>query len=60
MQSITHINPFKMIYINYKFNGENETIEECETKNEANFLLREYEISDPYGEYWISSRRCKK
>lgn len=49
-----------MIYINYKFNGENETIEECESKDEANFLLREYEISDPFGEYWISSRKCKK
>ncbi len=48
-----------MIYINYKFNGENETIEECNDKGEANFLLQEYNLSDPYGEYWISSRKCK-
>ena len=49
-----------MKYINYKFNGENETLEECQTEDEARFLLQEYQISDPFGEYWISSRKCKE
>ena len=49
-----------MIYINYKFNGENETIDSAEAHREALYLLREYEISDPYGEYWISKKKCNE
>ena len=48
-----------MKYINYKFNNENETIDECNTHREAIMLLQEYQLSDPYGDYWISSRKCK-
>lgn len=48
-----------MIYINYRFNNENETIEECETLQDAEYLLNEYQISDRRGEYWISRKRCK-
>ena len=48
-----------MKYINYKFNNENETIDECNTHREAIILLQEYQLSDPYGDYWISSRKCK-
>ena len=49
-----------MIYINYKFNGENETLDSAGTDREALYLLREYEISDPYGEYWISKKKCNE
>ena len=48
-----------MKYINYKYNGENETIDECDKFRDAKYLLSEYQMSDPYGEYWISSRKCK-
>tara|TARA_B100001250_G_C19733894_1_gene759848 strand:- start:445 stop:600 length:156 start_codon:yes stop_codon:yes gene_type:complete len=48
-----------MNYINYRFNNENETVDSADTYKEALCLLTEYEISDPYGEYWISKRKCK-
>ena len=48
-----------MLYINYKFNGENETIDSTETLQEAINLLREYQLSDRYGDYWISRKKCK-
>lgn len=50
-----------MKYINYKFNNElgTETLDSAETLREANYLLREYEISDPFGNYWISNRADK-
>lgn len=48
-----------MKYINYKFNNENETIDECKTQIEAIRLLHEYQLSDPFGDYWISNRKCK-
>ena len=50
-----------MKYINYKFNNElgTETLDSAKTLTEANILLREYEMSDPFGNYWISNRACK-
>jgi hypothetical protein len=50
-----------MFYINYKFNNEtgNETLDEAKTINEARRLLSEYNVADPYGDYWISDRCCK-
>jgi len=46
-----------MKYINFKYNRQNETIDECETKKEALHLLREYQLSG--GQYWISNKKCK-
>jgi hypothetical protein len=48
-----------MIYINYRFNSQNETIDSAETLHEAIDLLRNYQLSDRYGEYWISRKKCK-
>lgn len=50
-----------MKYINYKFNNElgTETVDSVETLREANILLREYKMSDAFGDYWISNRACK-
>jgi hypothetical protein len=51
----------EMFYINYKFNNTtgNETLDEAKTINEARRLLSEYNVADPYGDYWISDRCCK-
>ena len=50
-----------MNYINYKFSSSlgTETIDETETRKEAKYLVSEYQLSDPYGNYWISQRPCK-
>jgi len=48
-----------MRYINYKYNGENETIDQCDSFKEAVYLLGEYKMADPSGDYWISNRKCK-
>jgi hypothetical protein len=50
-----------MFYINYKFNNEtgNETLDEALDIGEARKLLSEYNMSDPYGDYWISNKSCK-
>ena len=57
----TSTNYKKMFYINYKFNNTtgNETLDEAKTINEARRLLSEYNVADPYGDYWISDRCCK-
>lgn len=36
-----------------------ETVDEFESRREAREILKEYRISDPQGEYYISSRACK-
>lgn len=46
-----------MKYINFKYNGKNETIDQCETRKEALYLLKEYRFDG--NQYWISSRKCK-
>ena len=50
-----------MNYINYKFSSSlgTETIDETETYKNAKYLVSEYQLSDPYGNYWISQRPCK-
>lgn len=50
-----------MHYINYRYSSDtgNETIDHAETMQEAIKLLNEYQISDKFGNYWISSRKCK-
>ena len=41
--------------------GENylETVDECETWQEAKKMVREYRMSDRTAEFYISSRACK-
>ena len=50
-----------MKYINYKFDDNIgiETIDQAKTMSEAKYLLNEYQISDKFGNYWISQRSCK-
>ena len=49
-----------MKYINYRYNGEIETIDEFETYKEARAMLAEYRLAYGYGaELWIS-QRCTK
>tara|TARA_R110002012_G_scaffold161029_1_gene323182 strand:+ start:1244 stop:1393 length:150 start_codon:yes stop_codon:yes gene_type:complete len=45
------------MYINYKYNNQNETVDEAETFKEAKELLKEYQMLQ--GEYWISKKACK-
>jgi len=35
-----------------------ETVDEAETYKEANYLLGEYRLADPYAHYYISQRPC--
>ena len=37
---------------------ELETVDEFETKKEAREMLYEYQLSDSYGNYYISTRPC--
>jgi len=46
-------------YIQRKGNGYLETVDEFNTYKEAKEMLKEYQISDPYAEYYISQRACK-
>ena len=48
-----------MKYIQRKDQYGVETVDECETKKEANELRYEYVMSDPYASYYISQRACK-
>jgi adenylosuccinate lyase len=52
---------FRKYYINYKFNNYTgtETIDEANGHKEAKRLLKEYELSDRFGNYWISQRKCR-
>jgi len=52
-----------MFYINFKYtNMPIETIEECKTRNEANYLVGEYTYGggQPNCKYWISKRSTKE
>ena len=52
-----------MYYINFKYrNSFTETIDECETRKEARFLLGEYTSGsgNPDSKYWISTRSTKE
>ena len=48
-----------MKYIQRKGNGYLETVDEFDTYKEARAMLLEYQLSDPSGYYYISSRACK-
>ena len=47
-----------MKYINRVGDGYRETVDEFATLKEARAMLLEYQMSDPYGEYYISQRCC--
>ena len=49
-----------MKYINVKINGVVETVDEFETYKEAQAIRNEYNLSDIYNYYYISSRSTKK
>lgn len=51
-----------MFYINYKdmYNGSTETVDEFENRREANEAVREYRVSDKFGNYWVSTRSTKE
>lgn len=48
-----------MIYIQRKDSNGLETVDEFETRKEAREMLKEYQLSDRYGHYYLSSRCCK-
>ncbi len=48
-----------MKYIQRKDQYRLETVDEFETYKEAREMLREYRMSDPYAEYYISQRCCR-
>ena len=50
-----------MVYIQYRYAGQLETIDEFETRKEARAMLREYRLaySGTPCELYLSSRACK-
>ncbi len=48
-----------MKYIQRKDNNYLETVDQFETLKEAQIMLSEYRISDPYAVFYISNRACK-
>ncbi len=48
-----------MIYIQRKGDGQLETVDQFTTRKEARSMLSEYQLSDPYASYYLSSRACK-
>lgn len=48
-----------MVYIQRKGDGYLETVDEFTTRKEAWAMLSEYQLSDPYGFYYLSTRACK-
>jgi hypothetical protein len=48
-----------MTYIQRKGDGYLETVDEFNTRKEARAMLSEYQLGDPYGHYYLSSRACK-
>lgn len=48
-----------MFYIQRKGQGYLETVDEFDSRREAQKMLMEYMISDPSAIYYISSRPCK-
>lgn len=49
-----------MTYINIKNNNEVETVDEFDTYKEAKEMLKEYQLSDSYNNYYISQRSIKE
>lgn len=48
-----------MVFIQRKDSNGLETVDGFETNKEAKKMIIEYRISDPYAQYYISSRCCK-
>jgi len=48
-----------MIYIQRKDSNGLETVDEFSTRKEAVAMVKEYRLSDPYAQYYLSSRACK-
>ena len=48
-----------MIYIQFKYAGQLETVDQFETWKEASAMLREYRMVGSGGEYYLSTRACK-
>ena len=46
-------------YIQRNGQGYRETVDEFDTQREALQIVREYRLSDPTADYYISSRACK-
>ena len=46
-------------YIQRKDGRDLETIDEFETRKEARAMVKEYRLSDPSADYYISTRCCK-
>ena len=49
-----------MIYIQRRGDGYLETVDEFEDAKEAREMLKEYRMSDPSAEHYMSSRPCKE
>ena len=45
-------------YIQRRGDGYLETVDEFDTRKEADAMLSEYQLSDPSASYYISSRAC--
>lgn len=48
-----------MVYIQRKDSNYLETVDEFETYREAFKMIREYRLSDPSADYYLSKRPCK-
>ena len=48
------------LFIQRKGQGYRETVDEFDTWKEAKKMVREYQMSDPCAEYYISSRPCRE
>lgn len=48
-----------MYYIQMRYDGELETVDQFETRKEARSMLAEYRFSDSGSYYYISTRACK-
>lgn len=48
-----------MLYIQRKEGKRLETVDEFGTRKEAREVVKEYRMSDPSADYYISSRACK-
>ena len=46
------------IYIQRRGNGYLETVDEFDTRKEADAMLLEYRLSDASADYYTSSRAC--
>jgi len=48
-----------MVYIQRKDSNYLETIDEFSTYKEAKEMLKEYQLGDSYGYYYLSQRACR-